>query len=186
MCDLVPPDVYTRSETSVHSIGDTVILHCLIDANPEPDIRWFHRFSDEINQEMDLSRQFSQENFDDRGNKIWYIQNEQLNNTRWKTSLFIKHIPRRLFNSNFICRAKNRHGTNEQSINIIERTFSSRKYHYYTTSSTSYSPVPVQQITTSTLEFLPSQTDEIPNRSKRVFSYLYLFELYSLILTLYI
>ncbi len=74
-----------------------MILHCLIDANPEPDIKWFHRFSDADNQEMDLSRQFSQENFNEQENKIWYIQNEQLNNTRWKTSLFIKVILRVIF-----------------------------------------------------------------------------------------
>jgi len=43
-----------------------------------------------MNQEIDLSRQYSQEKFDDQGNKIWYIKHEQLNNTRWKTSLFIK------------------------------------------------------------------------------------------------
>jgi len=35
---------------------------------------------------MDLSRQFSQEN----EKNIWYIEHEQLNATRWKTSLFIK------------------------------------------------------------------------------------------------
>ncbi len=73
-----------------HFIGDTVLLQCLIDANPEPDIRWLHRFPNDINEEMDLSRQFSQENFDDHEKKNWYIQNEQLNASRWKTSLFIQ------------------------------------------------------------------------------------------------
>jgi hypothetical protein len=66
----------------------------LIDANPEPDIRWFHRFNDDINQEMDLSRQFNQgfsnNNNNRRENPIWSITQEKINSTRWKTILFIK------------------------------------------------------------------------------------------------
>ncbi len=80
-------------EKRYHSIGDAVLLECLIDANPEPDIRWLHRYSNDINQDIDLSRQFYQEKFDnddDREDRIWYIKQEQLNATRWKTSLFIK------------------------------------------------------------------------------------------------
>jgi hypothetical protein len=92
--NLVPPDVYTPRIKSSHSIGDTVILECFIDANPEPDIRWLHQFPDNINEEMDLSRQFYQ-GFDNNNNNrrdkgIWSIKQEQLNATRWKISLFIK------------------------------------------------------------------------------------------------
>ncbi len=45
-------------------------------------------------------------------------------------SFDFQHIPRRLFNSNFICRAKNRFGTHEQSITIIEKS----RYHTLSTS----------------------------------------------------
>jgi hypothetical protein len=66
----------------------------LIDGNPEPDIRWLHRFSNDINnQEMDLSRQVIQ-GFETSNNRrdtpIWSIKQEQINTTRWKTTLFIK------------------------------------------------------------------------------------------------
>ena len=66
------------------------MIECLIDSNPEPDIKWFHRFAEDSHQEMDLSRQYSQENFDVKQNEIWYIKHEQFNTTRWKTTLFIK------------------------------------------------------------------------------------------------
>jgi hypothetical protein len=62
-----------------------VILQCLIDANPEPEIRWLHR----IFNDVDLTHQYSKEKED---NGLWYIKHEQLNATRWKTSLFIKVI----------------------------------------------------------------------------------------------
>jgi hypothetical protein len=63
----------------------------LVDANPEPDIKWLHSYSNDIHQEMDLSHQFYQEKIDEnREHRIWYIKQEQLNATRWKTSLFIK------------------------------------------------------------------------------------------------
>lgn len=78
---------------SFHSIGDTITFECLIDANPEPDIRWIHRFTDDINQEMDLSRQFHQgfmKNSHRRDGPIWSITQEKLNATRWKTNLFIQ------------------------------------------------------------------------------------------------
>jgi hypothetical protein len=79
---------------SSHSIGDTITFECLIDANPEPDIRWFHQFTNDINQEVDLSRQFNQgvynNNNNKRENSIWSITQEKINETRWKTSLFIK------------------------------------------------------------------------------------------------
>lgn len=71
-------------------VGNAVLIECLIDANPEPDIKWFHRFADDTHQEMDLSRQYSQENLDVKHDDIWYIKHEQFNTTRWKTTLFIK------------------------------------------------------------------------------------------------
>ena len=90
---LVPPDVYSPIVKSFHSIGDAITFQCLIDANPEPDIRWVHRFSDDINQEMDLSRQFKQgfpTQSARRESSMWSIEQEQINATRWRTSLFIK------------------------------------------------------------------------------------------------
>ena len=91
---LVPPEVSSPIDKSYYSVSDTVTLHCLIDANPEPDIRWMHRFSDDINQEVDLSRQFHQGSYTNnnqrRENGVWFIKQEQLNATRWKTVLFIK------------------------------------------------------------------------------------------------
>ena len=89
---LVPPDVLNISENVSYFVGDAVMIECLIDGNPEPDMKWFHRFADDFGQEIDLSRQFSQENFEEKSNDIWYIKHEQFNNTRWKTSLFIKVI----------------------------------------------------------------------------------------------
>ncbi len=64
----------------------------MIDANPEPDIRWFHRFTNDINQEMDLSRQFNEGFYNNkrREGPIWSITQEKINATRWKTNLFIK------------------------------------------------------------------------------------------------
>lgn len=57
-------------------------------------MRWLHRFSHDITQEIDLSRQFYRENLDHndgrQDNEVWYIKQEQLNATSWKTSLFIK------------------------------------------------------------------------------------------------
>ncbi len=90
---LVPPDVYSPKVKSSHSIGDTITFECLIDANPEPDIRWFHQFTNDINQEMDLSRQFNQGFYNNnkrRDGPIWSITQEKINATRWKTNLFIK------------------------------------------------------------------------------------------------
>lgn len=90
---LVPPDVYSPIVKSFHSIGDTITFECLIDANPEADIRWIHRFNDDINQEMDLSRQFHQgftKNNHRRDGPIWSITQERINTTRWKTNLFIQ------------------------------------------------------------------------------------------------
>lgn len=147
---------------SFHSIGDTITFECLIDANPEPDIRWIHRFTDDINQEMDLSRQFHQgfaKNNHRRDGPIWSITQEKLNATRWKTNLFIQvsaillriglfmntcvvfqHLPKRFFNSNFICRAANRHGQNERSITVIPNHHHSRQHapkkHRHTTTTT--------------------------------------------------
>lgn len=70
----------------IHRIGDTVILECIIHTNPSSDIKWFHRFSNDNNQEINLSKEYLKEN---QGN-IWYIENKQLNKTIWKTILFIK------------------------------------------------------------------------------------------------
>ncbi len=78
----------------MHSIGDTITFECLIDANPEPEIRWLHRYTNDINQEMDLSRQFNQGYYNNkrRDGPIWSITQEKINATRWKTILFIKVI----------------------------------------------------------------------------------------------
>lgn len=69
-----------------------MVVECMVDANPEPDIRWLHRYSNETKQEIDLSRQYSQEKLDQnrREDRVWFIKHEQLNATRWKTSLFIQ------------------------------------------------------------------------------------------------
>jgi hypothetical protein len=88
---LVAPDVHSSSEELRHFVDDAVVIECWIDANPEPDIRWLHRYPADDKQEIDLSRQFSQENFEHNpSERIWYIRKEQLNATRWKTSLFIQ------------------------------------------------------------------------------------------------
>ena len=92
----VPPDVYSPKLKSYHSIGDSITFECLIDSNPEADIRWIHRFSDDINQEVDLSRQFNQGFYNNkrRDGPIWSITQEKMNSTRWKTNLFIKVLKR--------------------------------------------------------------------------------------------
>lgn len=59
----------------------------MVSSNPEAEIRWYHKFSSNTNDETDLSYQYLQENSQ---TNIWYIQTEQLNETNWKTSLFIK------------------------------------------------------------------------------------------------
>ncbi len=138
----------------------------MIDANPEPDIRWIHRFTNDIHQEMDLSRQFNQgysNNNNRRDGPIWSITQEKINATRWKTNLFIKvnqsfdfiliqtfvffssfqHIPKRFFNSNFICRATNRHGQDERSITIIQNHHNHAKKHRHTTTTTSSTTITV-------------------------------------------
>ncbi|CAF0747073.1 unnamed protein product [Adineta ricciae] len=187
-----PPDVYSSKVKSFHSIGDTITFECLIDANPEPDIRWLHRFSDDINQEMDLSRQYNQGFYNNRrrDGPIWSITQEKINSTRWKTILFIKHIPKRFFNSKFICRAKNRHGQNEKSITVIQNQHHHivSKKHRHTSLSTripttilpkQYSADEYQS--TSTVHFFSQETDELSNDSRRLSPYLY----YSLLLTFY-
>ncbi|CAF0853475.1 unnamed protein product [Adineta steineri] len=192
-----PPDVYSPKVKSIHSIGDTITFECLIDANPEPDIRWLHRFTDDINQEMDLSGQFNQgynnNNNKRRENSIWSISQEKINSTRWKTSLFIKHIPKRFFNSKFICRAINRHGQSEKSITVIQNHHHVAKKHRHTTppiKTTAITTTPVdlykqynadEYQSTSTTDFLSQETDEITNRSKRLSPYIF----YSFILGLY-
>ena len=88
---IVPPYVHSSREEVRHSVGDAVVIECMVDANPEPDIRWLHRYSNETKQEIDLSRQYSQEKLDKkREDRIWFIKHEQFNATRWKTSLFIQ------------------------------------------------------------------------------------------------
>jgi hypothetical protein len=71
-------------------------MHCVVDANPEPDIRWLHQFNNPIEQEIDLSdhsHQMMQLNqHHRRGNPTWSIYQEQINNTRWQTTLTIKVI----------------------------------------------------------------------------------------------
>ena len=77
----------------------------MIDANPEPDIRWLHRLSNDINQRFDLSRQslhessnfhqrpFENEHSNSRRGSLpvtWTIEQQQINSTRWKTSLTLK------------------------------------------------------------------------------------------------
>lgn len=78
---------------SFHSIDDTITFECLIDANPEPDIRWLHRFINDINQEVDLSHEFNQGLHNHNSRKegsILSIKQEKINATRWKTMLFIR------------------------------------------------------------------------------------------------
>lgn len=80
------------SEKSFYAIGDEIQLECLIEGNPAPDIRWYHRFSSRIDQEIDLTTEYSQLNLKRKElkNDIWFIKQEQFNATRWKTSLFIQ------------------------------------------------------------------------------------------------
>ncbi|UJR13501.1 hypothetical protein I4U23_000515 [Adineta vaga] len=135
-----PPYVQSTREEVYHSIGDAVVIECIIDANPEPEIKWLHRYSNEMKKEIDLTRQFVQENLGKKHEeKIWFIKNEQFNATRWKTSLFIQHIPRRLFNSNFLCRAINRHGEDEKSIMILENHHFTKKHRHSITTTVSSS-----------------------------------------------
>lgn len=190
-----PPDVYSPKLKSYHSIGDSITFECLIDSNPEADIRWIHRFSNDINQEVDLSRQFNQGFYNNkrRDSPVWSITQEKINSTRWKTNLFIEHIPRRFFNSTFICRAANRLGKNERTITIL-----SNHHHYYhhhapkkhrhTTTSTTQSSSDLSQKynideyqSSSTTHFLSQETDEITNRSRRLSPYLF----YTFIIGLY-
>ncbi|CAF3345409.1 unnamed protein product [Rotaria sp. Silwood1] len=134
-----PPDVYSPKEKSFHSIDDTITFECLIDANPEPDIRWLHRFTNDINQEMDLSNHFHQGFYNHnsrRENLVLSITQEKINATRWKTNLFLKHIPKHFFNSNFICRAINRYGQDERSIKLIQNHHHVSKKHRHTTTTT--------------------------------------------------
>ena len=63
-------------------------LDCWVDANPQPEIRWLHRFTNAANEEIDLSRQFSSNS--PLQTDVWFIKQEQVNATRWKTSLFIQ------------------------------------------------------------------------------------------------
>ena len=76
-----------KSVKSFYSTAESVLLICWINSNPEAEIRWYHKFSEDTTDEIDLSRQYLQENSQTH---IWYIQTEQLNETQWKTSLFIK------------------------------------------------------------------------------------------------
>ncbi len=112
---------------------------------------------------MDLSRQFNQGFYNNnkrRDGPIWSITQEKINATRWKTNLFIKvnhsfiffpnnrnsfsqHIPKRFFNTNFICRAINRHGQDEQSITIIQNYHHhAAKKHRHTTIATTITTTP--------------------------------------------
>ena len=119
---LVPPDVYTPTEKSLHSAGDTMTFFCLIDANPEPDIRWFHRLGNDINHESDLSRQLHQgsQSGHQNGRRMtpyWSIEQEQINATRWKTSLLIKVSTMRRTSSSWL-----------SSFSIFQSDFSTRPF----------------------------------------------------------
>ncbi|CAF5019342.1 unnamed protein product, partial [Rotaria sp. Silwood1] len=89
-----PPNVSILTNKTSYFIGDKLILECLIDANPKADIRWLYKSSYDIDHDKDLSQLFYREYFDHNhftiDNDIWYIKQEQLNATRWKTTLFIK------------------------------------------------------------------------------------------------
>ncbi|CAF1613542.1 unnamed protein product [Rotaria sp. Silwood1] len=156
-----PPNVSILTNKTSYFIGDKLILECLIDANPKADIRWLYKSSYDIDHDKDLSQLFYREYFDHNhftiDNDIWYIKQEQLNATRWKTTLFIKHIPRRLFNSKIICRAINHHGENEQIIKIIE------KYHSSNIDRHQILTTPI--ISTSTLIFNTNQIS-LSNRTR--------------------
>jgi len=166
------PDVQSSISKSLHSIGDTITLHCLIDSNPEPDIRWFHRFNNDINQQIDISRQIDQgipngnyqhnisvTTTNRRMTPTWSIEQEQINSTRWKTTLIVKHLPKRFFNSSFICRAVNRHGQDEKSI-LIQ---SNHHYHHHHASKKHRhtNAAKITTIETSTIAFEPlNENDE--------------------------
>ncbi|CAF1295776.1 unnamed protein product [Rotaria sordida] len=190
-----PPDVYSPKEKTFHSIDDTIIFECLIDANPEPDIRWLHRFTNDINQEMDLSNQLNQGFYNHnsrRENQILSITQEKINATRWKTNLFIKHIPRHFFNSNFVCRATNHYGQDERSIKLIQNHYHISKKHRHTTTTTTTTIMTTtldlykqynadKYQSSSTTHFLSHETNDIINRSRRLSSHLF----YSFIIGLY-
>lgn len=81
-------------------------FECLIDGNPEPDIRWLHRLSnDDTDQIVDLTRLFHQDSLNPpsyhhksdndrphtrRQSSTWSLRHEQINATRWKTTLTVK------------------------------------------------------------------------------------------------
>ncbi|CAF0883547.1 unnamed protein product [Rotaria sordida] len=167
-----PPNVSILREKSSYLIGDTLLLECFIDTNPESDIQWLHRYTQDINKDIDLSRLFYKEYFDHNhykiDNDIWYIKQEQLNATRWKTTLFIKRIPRRLFNTTFICRAINSHGENEEMIKIIEKDdLSKDNYHRI-----SIKPI----ISRSNLSFYPNERS-LSNTTRMINLYLFKYNL---------
>lgn len=144
-----PPDVYTSTLRSFHSIGETVTFECLIDGNPEPDIRWLHRLSnDDTDQIVDLTRLFHQDSLNPpsyhhksdndrphtrRQSSTWSLRHEQINATRWKTTLTVKHLSKRWLNSDLICRAVNRYGSDEKSIKILPSQHYAPKRHRHTT-----------------------------------------------------
>lgn len=204
----VPPEVHSPRDEVHHAVGEAMVIECLIDANPTPDIRWLHRYPTDVKQEIDLSRQFSQETFEHASDeRVWYIKHEQLNATRWKSSLFIQvgrrssplghfpqrdrfvqRVPRRLMNSVFLCRAINRHGESEQPVHLIENHHYLKKYRHSTAPDlpTTASATGSRRIVSaldrcssllSAVDLLAELPDEFVNRSSRCTSSLFIFAL---------
>ena len=156
---------------------------CLIDANPEPDIRWFHRLGNDINHENDLSRQLHQGSQSDHQNgrrmtPYWFIEQEQINATRWKTSLLIKVsdmrqmsspwflsfsiFPKRFLNSTFLCRAVNRHGQDEKTITVMPN------HHYHHHASKKHRHTTTEQIVSTTdLQKLDEEDEHLSSFTTR-------------------
>ncbi|CAF1172481.1 unnamed protein product [Rotaria magnacalcarata] len=194
-----PPDVYSPKVKSFHSIDDTITFECSIDANPEPDIRWLHRFTNDMNQEVDLSHQFNQGLYNHnsrREGSLLSITQEKINATRWKTMLFIRRIPKHFFNSNFVCRATNRYGQDERSITVMQNHHHHHvsKKHRHTTTTTTTVSTKMSTIfdlygaydeekyqSSSTPHFLSQETIDTTSRSRRISPYFF----YSFIVGLY-
>ncbi|CAF1340273.1 unnamed protein product, partial [Didymodactylos carnosus] len=130
-----PPDV-SSTQLKVHRFpDDSVTFVCFVDSNPDPNIRWFHIPIDSNNNRIDLTAYHQQQHYN---SNEWSIVEEKLNSTRWKTVLYIKHVPKRFLNTEFICYAKNKLGDSKYSIHLAEnlrRTDNHVKKHRITTTS---------------------------------------------------
>ncbi|CAF1205211.1 unnamed protein product, partial [Didymodactylos carnosus] len=111
-----PPDVTSLQTKTYHFPGDSIAFVCFIDSNPDPNIRWFHTSANSNSNRKDLTTFYQGQH----NSNVWSIVEEKLNNTRWKTILYIKHVAKRFLNTEFICYAKNKLGDSQHSIHLAE------------------------------------------------------------------